>query len=163
MRIFFFLLFCPVLAYADVVVDVDTLYAVNDIDAEAVKIYRIEITNDTDSDRLFFVAPQQCDDKSANEKFKSFLRQEVFPGWRMKHIIYEGNAIYDSKRYSQKNLLKTIPPGETFVILLMNNANLETVLDRIVTIKTEDVRTILKADLREDLIYPYPEAVWPSY
>ena len=145
-------------ASADIVIDVDTLNLVNSLDSIS-KVYRIEISNKTDSDYLFFISPPQCSHKSASDKFKYFLSQKVGDGWKMMHIIYEGNMIYDSKSYSEKNLLKIISPGGKFVLLVLTCNKIERLLNKVTTLKMSEAKTILKADLRKDLIYPYQEVL----
>ena len=160
MRLLFLILFSifSTLASADIIIDVDTLNYVNSLDSVN-KVYRIEISNKTDSNYLFFISPPHCSQKSASDKFKYFLRQKVGDGWKMMNIIYEGNMIYDSKSYSEKNLLKIISPGEKFVLLVLTGNKLERLLDNVTTLKMSEVRTILKTDLRKDLIYPYQEVL----
>lgn len=166
MKILLFILFIvfPTLASANITINVDTLYKVHTTDPDVVdNVYRIEIKNNTDFEYLFFISPIQCSNKSVDEKFKSFLCQEVGSGIRMMHLVYEGNMVYNSKYYSKRNLLKIIPPNETFVCLVLNNHDLESILDQIATIRIADVEAILKINLNKELLYPYSEVVWPNY
>lgn len=165
MKIFLFIFFTvlPTLAYADITINVDTLYIVNPADSDLVdKVYRVEIKNNTDSEYLFFISPTQCSNNSVDEKFKDFLCQEIGPGLKMMHIIYEGNMVYNSKFYSKRNLLKIIPPNKGFVCFVLNSHNLKSILDQIVTMRISDVETILKTKLNKELLYPYSEVVWPN-
>lgn len=165
MKKILFILFTilPSLASADIIINVDTLYMFNPADSDSVNIvYRVEIKNNADSEYLFFISPMQCCDKTVDEKFKYFLRQEIGAGTKMMHIIYEGNMVYNSKFYSKRNLLKIIPPNETFVCLVLNNHNLESILDQIATIRMADVEDVLKTELNKELLYPYSEFIWPS-
>lgn len=154
----------PSLASADIIINVDTLYMFNPADSDSVNIvYRVEIKNNTDFEYLFFISPIQCSNKSVDEKFKSFLCQEVGSGIRMMHLVYERNMVYNSKYYSKRNLLKIIPPNEKIVCFVLNNNNLESILDQIATIRIADVEAILKTNLNKELLYPYSEVVWPNY
>ena len=78
----------------------------------------------------------------------------------MINIIYETNMIYDSKYYSEKNFLKNICAGNTFIVYILTNRNIDAVLSKIFIIKMIEVESILKQKLRKDLIYPYPEVVF---
>lgn len=165
MRLLLFLLFSLSLTYAsaDIIIDVDTLYISRSADScEASEIYRIEITNKTDSEYLFFISPTHCIHESVKNKFKEFLRQDVGGGWRMIHIIYEGNMIYNPKSYSENNLLKIIPPKQKFILFVLHNHYIESVLNRLTMISMAEVKKFIKHDLRRDIIYPYSEAIWPS-
>ena len=159
----FFFIFFPSFISAEIILDIDTLYIGNSISAKEIdKVYRIEINNNTEYDYLFFISPIECIIKSSSEKFQQFLRQDICDGWRMMNIIYEGNIVYDSKSYSRKNLLKKIHSQGMSIIFVVNNHKLENVLKTISFLKMEDVKTILKADLRNEFLYPFSEAIWPN-
>jgi len=147
-------------AQAEVRINVDSLYIVNSSSQSNIqKEYRIEIFNNTDTDCLFFISPDTSKEKNVTQKFKSFLKQDVGDGWRMIHLIYETDMIYNPKYYSEKNLLKKICAMNKFIVYILTDRDLDEILSRISTIKMIEVDSILKTRLREDLIYPYPEVV----
>lgn len=148
-------------AQAEVKISVDSLYIVNSSSQRDIqKEYRIEIFNDTDTDCLFFISPDASKQKNAAQKFKSFLKQDIGDGWRRIHIIYETDMIYNPKYYSEKNLLKKICAKNKFIVYVLTDRNIDEILSKMSTIKMIEVDSILKTELRKDLIYPYPEVVF---
>lgn len=108
---------------------------------------------------MFFISPDASKLKTSAQKFKILLKQDVGDGWRMIHIIYETNMIYNPKYYSENNLLKKINDGNKFTVYILTNRNINAVLSKMSTIEMIEVESLLKTQLRKDLFYPYPEVV----